>query len=53
MKDFVKEYWDKNAQKFGGSHWASWGDNFMIVIQHLSKLRDIVFLLRELIILCL
>jgi len=33
MKDFVKEYWDKNAQKFGGSHWASWGDNFMIELE--------------------
>lgn len=26
QKDFIKEYWNENAQKFQGSYKASWGD---------------------------
>lgn len=31
--DFIKEYWEKQAQKYKGSHEASWGDNFMIDLE--------------------
>ncbi len=33
QSDFIKEYWEKQASTFGGSHKASWGDNFMIDLE--------------------
>lgn len=32
-KDHIKEYWESQAQKHGESHWASWGDNWMIDLE--------------------
>ena len=31
--DFIKESWEKNAEKYKKSHWASWGDNFAIELE--------------------
>ena len=28
--DFIKEHWDRQAERFKGSYEASWGDNWMI-----------------------
>lgn len=33
MADFIKDYWEKQAQMFNSSHEASWGDNFMIDLE--------------------
>jgi ubiquinone/menaquinone biosynthesis C-methylase UbiE len=33
MTDFIKDYWEKQAQIFNSSHEASWGDNFMIDLE--------------------
>lgn len=33
MTDFIKDYWEKQAQTFKSSHEASWGDNFMIDLE--------------------
>jgi ubiquinone/menaquinone biosynthesis C-methylase UbiE len=33
MTDFIKNYWEKQAQTFKSSHEASWGDNFMIDLE--------------------
>jgi ubiquinone/menaquinone biosynthesis C-methylase UbiE len=32
-KDFIKEYWNKNAQKFQGSYEASWADIYAINLE--------------------
>jgi len=32
-KDHIKEYWESQGQKHGESHWASWGDNWMIDLE--------------------
>jgi ubiquinone/menaquinone biosynthesis C-methylase UbiE len=39
MKDFIKETWEKQAERFKDSHWISWGDNFAIdlEIENISK----------------
>jgi ubiquinone/menaquinone biosynthesis C-methylase UbiE len=31
--DFIKEYWEAQGQLYGESHWASWGDNWMIELE--------------------
>lgn len=31
--DFIKEYWETQGQLHGDSHWASWGDNWMIELE--------------------
>jgi len=33
MGDFIKQYWDGQAEKYGDSHNASWGDNFAIDLE--------------------
>jgi ubiquinone/menaquinone biosynthesis C-methylase UbiE len=33
MKDFIAEYWDSQARKYGASYEASWGDNFAIALE--------------------
>lgn len=30
---FIREYWDNQARVHGGSHWASWGDHFMVQLE--------------------
>ena len=37
--DFIKEYWELQGVIHGDSHWASWGDNWMIdlEIENISK----------------
>ena len=32
-KDYIKEYWESQGQVYGESHWASWGDNWMIDLE--------------------
>lgn len=32
-KDHIKEYWESQGQAHGESHWASWGDNWMIDLE--------------------
>jgi ubiquinone/menaquinone biosynthesis C-methylase UbiE len=32
-KDHIKEYWESQGQTYGESHWASWGDNWMIELE--------------------
>ncbi len=29
----IKEYWEKQGEVHGASHWASWGDNWMIDLE--------------------
>ena len=31
--DFIKDFWESQATKFGESHEASWGDNFAIDLE--------------------
>lgn len=31
--DHVKEYWESQGDVHGESHWASWGDNWMIALE--------------------
>lgn len=31
--DHIKDYWESQAQAHGGSHWASWGDNWMMDLE--------------------
>lgn len=31
--DFILEHWSSQAEKFGGTHLASWGDNFAIDLE--------------------
>jgi len=31
--DFIKKYWNNQGDRFKDSHWASWGDNFMIELE--------------------
>jgi ubiquinone/menaquinone biosynthesis C-methylase UbiE len=31
--DHIKEYWELQGHTHGGSHWASWGDNWMIDLE--------------------
>lgn len=33
QKDFIKEYWQKQANNFKDSYKASWSDNFMIALE--------------------
>jgi len=33
MADFIREFWDSQAKKHGGSHAASWGDNFAVDLE--------------------
>lgn len=33
MSDFIKDFWDSNAEKYKGSHEASWGDGFAIRLE--------------------
>lgn len=32
-KDHIKEYWESQGKTYGESHWASWGDNWMIELE--------------------
>lgn len=32
-KDHIKEYWESQGQTHGESHWASWGDNWIIDLE--------------------
>lgn len=32
-KDHIKEYWELQGQTHGESHWASWGDNWMLELE--------------------
>jgi len=32
-KDHIKEYWELQGHMHGDSHWASWGDNWMIDLE--------------------
>lgn len=38
-KDHIKEYWENQAKEYQKSHWASWGDNWIIdlEIENISK----------------
>ena len=31
--NFIEKFWSENANKYKGSHWASWGDNFSIDLE--------------------
>ncbi len=31
--DFILDYWESQASTFGSSHWASWGDHWMIDLE--------------------
>ena len=33
MDDFIKDYWESNAVKYGDSFEASWADRFMIQLE--------------------
>lgn len=33
MTDHIKEYWESQGKKHEDSHWASWGDNWMINLE--------------------
>lgn len=33
LSDFIKHYWDDQGKKHGSSHWASWGDHWMIELE--------------------
>jgi ubiquinone/menaquinone biosynthesis C-methylase UbiE len=33
MSDFIKQTWDNSAEKYKDSHWASWGDNYVISLE--------------------
>ena len=39
MSDSIKDYWESQGASYGASHWASWGDNWMIAleIENISK----------------
>jgi ubiquinone/menaquinone biosynthesis C-methylase UbiE len=32
-KDLIKDHWESSGQAHGESHWASWGDNWMIDLE--------------------
>ncbi|MEX1205154.1 MAG: class I SAM-dependent methyltransferase [Dongiaceae bacterium] len=32
-QDHIKDYWESQGQTHGESHWASWGDNWMIDLE--------------------
>lgn len=32
-KDHIKDYWESQGEVHGESHWASWGDNWMIDLE--------------------
>lgn len=32
-ENYIKEYWEKQGEVHGASHWASWGDNWMIDLE--------------------
>ncbi len=40
-KDFIKNYWESQAKTYGESHWASWGDNWMIDLEISTISRNI------------
>lgn len=33
MSDFIKDFWNGNAEKYKGSHQASWGDEYAIKLE--------------------
>jgi len=33
MTDYIKKYWESQGDMYGASHWASWGDNWMIALE--------------------
>jgi len=33
MSDFIKDFWNSNAEKYKGSHQASWGDEYAIQLE--------------------
>jgi ubiquinone/menaquinone biosynthesis C-methylase UbiE len=33
VSDYIKDYWESQAKEHGESHWASWGDNWMIDLE--------------------
>ena len=33
MADYIKKYWESQGLVHGNSHWASWGDNWMIELE--------------------
>lgn len=33
VKNFIKEYWESQGDKHLDSHWASWGDNWMLDLE--------------------
>lgn len=33
MADHIKDYWENQGNTHGASHWASWGDNWMIDLE--------------------
>ncbi len=33
MTDHIKSYWESQGATHGSSHWASWGDNWMIALE--------------------
>lgn len=33
MSDHIKDYWESQGKNHGASHWASWGDNWMIDLE--------------------
>lgn len=33
QRDFIREYWEKQAETYKDSHEASWGDNFMMELE--------------------
>jgi len=32
-KDHIKDYWSSQGKEHGSSHWASWGDNWMLDLE--------------------
>ena len=48
QEDFIKRYWEKQAATHQDSHWASWGDNWMIDLEvatigsHLEDGQDVL-----------
>lgn len=32
-EDFIKNFWENQGKKYKNSHWASWGDNWMIDLE--------------------
>ena len=34
MEDYIKDFWESNAEKFKCDSEASWGDNFLLKLEH-------------------